>query len=240
LKGSGKTPFSRSGDGRAVLRSSIREFVASNAMHHLNVPTTKCLSLVISVSEKVNREWYDKSNGKNIIKSNKTAITCRDTPSFLRVGHIELFGRRALSSRNITDRSHRLKELDLMFRYMIFREYPHLSNLNIEDMIDKFLTEYALRLAYMVSQWIRVGYVQSNFNSDGCLVSGRTMDYDPFGFLEKYDPDKNFWSESGQHFSFMNQMNAAKRNYLSFETSIEPLLNEKCIFSIEIRTRLSD
>lgn len=110
LKGSGTTPFSRSGDGRAVLRSSIREFLVSEAMYHLNVPTTRALSLIMSLSDRVNREWYDNTNETTVKrklndistvvqplveKQNPVAIVCRVSRSFLRVGHIELFSRRA-------------------------------------------------------------------------------------------------------------------------------------------------
>ena len=89
LKGAGSTPFCRGADGRAVIRSSLREFLASEAMHQLNVPTTRSLSLIMSLSESALREWL----GERVYEP--CAITCRVSRSFLRVGHLELFGRRA-------------------------------------------------------------------------------------------------------------------------------------------------
>ncbi|VBB19061.1 hypothetical protein YASMINEVIRUS_1593 [Yasminevirus sp. GU-2018] len=223
LKGSGTTPFSRSGDGRAVLRSSVREYLASEAMYHLQVPTTRALSLVVSLSETADRDWYDQSSGKSIIKPNPVAIVCRASSSFIRVGHLELFSRRANNSPEA------MTELKRMFWHVVFREYPLYLGLELEDAIREVLKDYAMKIVYMITNWIRVGFVQSNFNSDNCLVSGKTMDYGPFGFLEKYDPNKNFWIGGGQHFSFMNQMDAGKANYLTFAKSLEPLLNRKCI-----------
>lgn len=240
LKGSGKTPFSRSGDGRAVLRSSIREYLVSEAMHHLKVPTTRALSLIISTTEQVPREWYDTSKktsnvSANItVKSNPTAIVCRVSESFIRVGHIELFSRRVTDTTQSVNQSiyrsnGAKKELELLFRHMVFREYPEFVSYPLEDMVHSVLKEFAKKIILMVTHWIRVGFVQSNFNSDNCLVSGKTMDYGPFGFLERYDPTKNFWVGSGDHFSFMNQMNAAKKNYLTFASSTEPLLDRRCL-----------
>jgi serine/tyrosine/threonine adenylyltransferase len=267
LKGSGTTPFSRSLDGRAVLRSSVREYLASEAMHALGVPTTRALSLIVG-TEKVERSWYRLNTTKadserDIVNKNQksmkggmcqiqsscglknnscgnskqtgdynqtnemnpVAIVCRVCSSFIRVGHIELFGIRAEDSKLKKDNDKRLLELKLMFEHMVFREYPQFVNLPIDDAIMVVCDEFAVKISTMVSHWMRVGYVQSNFNSDNCLVSGKTLDYGPFGFMEKYDPDKNFWIGSGQHFGFMNQLNAAKRNYISFVNSLKPLLD---------------
>lgn len=251
LKGSGMTPFSRGGDGRAVLRSSIREFLASEAMYHLNVPTTRSLSLIVSTSEKVSRPWYklndtsnntlnDTTKSKCSVKGNQcghnhddimelspATITCRVSESFIRVGHFELFGIRAIESINnykLLNSDIKLQELELLFDHMLSREYPHLSELSIDDAVISVCEEFAVKISTMVAHWMRCGYVQSNFNSDNCLVSGKTMDYGPFGFMEKYDPNKNFWTGGGAHFSFMNQMNAAKMNYIAFVESLKPLL----------------
>uniref|UniRef100_A0A7S1RCM1 Selenoprotein O n=1 Tax=Alexandrium catenella TaxID=2925 RepID=A0A7S1RCM1_ALECA len=86
--------------------------------------------------------------------------------------------------------------------------------------------EFAKRLSKLVADWLRVGYCQGNFNSDNCLVAGRTMDYGPFGFLEKYDPLWNMWTGGGEHFAFMNQPGAAHKNYFSFVKALAPLLDE--------------
>lgn len=242
LKGSGTTPFSRSGDGRSVLRSSVREYIVSEAMHCLGVPTTRALSLIVSSSEKVYRAWYSKPNSsknscsikKNTCDQNETmelnpiAIVCRVSPSFLRVGHLELFGRRARNGKKSE-----IYQLELIFRHMLFREYPELLNLSLENSIIAVLKQFTIKLSVLISHWLRVGFVQSNFNSDNCLVSGRTMDYGPFGFLEKYDPNKNFWTGGGQHFSFMNQPNAAKMNFYSFANSLKPLVNQNKLYEID-------
>lgn len=232
LKGSGTTPFSRGGDGKAVLRSSIREYLVSEAMHWLNIPTTRALSLCISATERVDREWYPdnekNSNQTNVqieTKSNPTAIVARVSESFLRVGHVELFSRRVQKNKTIES----LQALDQLFRHIVFREYPEFIDMNPDDQVLSVLSRFAERLITMVTGWLRVGYVQSNFNSDNCLVSGRTMDYGPFGFMEKYDPQKNFWAGSGSHFAFINQMNAAKANYVVFARALEPLMQNKCI-----------
>lgn len=256
LKGSGTTPFSRFGDGRSVLRSSVREYLASEAMHRLGVPTTRPLSLIVSLTEKTERSWYrmDEDGKKEKVKSemeheqvqskcnragtcggsgpnevtemNPVAIACRVSESFIRVGQIELYGIRA-KNQSDSDPVNRLQELEQLFRHIVFREYDQrkeLRELPLDLLVPLVCDRFAIRLSHMVTQWIRVGYVQSNFNSDNCLVSGKTMDYGPFGFMEKYDPEKNFWTGSGFNFSFMNQMNAAKKNFIAFTDSLKPLL----------------
>lgn len=263
LKGSGTTPFSRFGDGRAVLRSSIREYLVSEAMHNLRVPTTRALSLIVSESERVERSWYqnDENTTKKqqqepskkcqisdkpptcsrkgcdsydeIIEHNPVAIVCRVSESFIRVGHLELFGFRAASGNQNHDL--RILELEQLFKHMVFREYQDLYDLSIEMSIPEVCDRFAIKLSSMISDWIRCGYIQSNFNSDNCLVSGRTLDYGPFGFMEKYDPDKNFWTGGGQHFSFMNQVNAGKKNYEAFVNSLKPLLKNRCALDQCIR-----
>jgi uncharacterized protein YdiU (UPF0061 family) len=230
LKGSGKTPFSRSGDGRAVLRSSVREYLASEAMHWLNVPTTRALSLICSRSEKIYRPWYgdngdDNKNCANGSCSEKmvwdwSAICCRVSPSFIRIGHLELFGRRA------RENPKRTFELEQLFRHSVWREYPQHINKPLQDMICGFLVDVMNNMCFLVSNWLRVGFVQSNLNSDNCLIGGRTMDYGPFGFIELYDPKKNFWVDGGEHFSFMNQPIAIERNFESLVDSLRPLIED--------------
>lgn len=241
LKGSGKTPFSRSGDGRAVLRSSIREFLASEAMFHLGVPTTRALSLVISQSEKVHRESYKGTGNPTCsLKSgtcskqkphekesneNQTAIVCRVSESLIRVGHFELFSRRLRDKTQ--NNSLQYDQLVKLLIHTVESDFPHLTESypSLSELVFSFLRESATRMSIMVAEWLRVGYVQSNFNSDNCLVGGRTMDYGPFGFIEKYDPNKNFWIGGGSHFSFMNQPAATRKNFKSLAASLKPLLD---------------
>lgn len=238
LKGSGTTPFCRGGDGRAVLRSSIREFLASEAMYHLGVPTTRALSLVASGSETVSRPWYsddddkDKSqeeedvekHGGDIHQHEPCAMTTRVAPSFIRVGHFELFARRARKG----DAKGK-KELKKLARHALFRDYPHVATpgKSFQRKLLDMAEEAAERFASLAADWLRVGYTQSNFNSDNCLVSGTTVDYGPFGFIERYDPGWGMWIGSGDHFAFMNQPSAAGRNFEMFAQSLVPLLDQK-------------
>eukprot|EP00747_Dinoflagellata_sp_TGD_P218799 gnl/TRDRNA2_/TRDRNA2_91000_c0_seq2.p1 gnl/TRDRNA2_/TRDRNA2_91000_c0~~gnl/TRDRNA2_/TRDRNA2_91000_c0_seq2.p1 ORF type:complete len:594 (-),score=85.48 gnl/TRDRNA2_/TRDRNA2_91000_c0_seq2:170-1873(-) len=230
LKGAGPTPFSRGADGRAVLRSSIREFLASEAMHHLGVDTTRALSLVVSRSEAVVRPWYSKkANGDSWSKDPDTmfreacAITTRVAPSFLRVGHLDLFARRA-GSQGASEAQH--KELERIVEHALFREYPDVAPLMpFPERAAAMLEQAARRLGTMVAGWLRVGYSQGNFNADNCLIAGRTMDYGPFGFIDVYNPTFAKWTGSGEHFGFMNQPRAAMANLATLANSMMPLLD---------------
>ncbi|EKX42997.1 hypothetical protein GUITHDRAFT_59700, partial [Guillardia theta CCMP2712] len=241
LKGAGRTPFCRGGDGRAVLRSSIREFLASEAMHALGVPTTRALCLVVSGTEQVRRPWYRDAleaadangfinkHGGNVLQAEQCAITTRVARSFIRVSQFELYGRRA---RGGDERAR--EELRKLVMHTIGREFSHLKSESMEgSMLVQMVREVGERLAHMAAEWIRVGYTQSNFNSDNCLVSGTTMDYGPFGFIERYDPSWGMWIGAGDHFSFLNQPNAAGRNFESFAKSLYPLLGHEEATSVQ-------
>lgn len=255
LKGAGKTPFCRGGDGRAVLRSSVREFLVSEAMHELGVSTTRALSLVASKKQTVKRPWYsgDKSQEvsmpsindprlshipmqyrmqvleqlkselrePNEMQDSICAITCRVAPSFMRVGHLELFGRRARSDKS------RVKELEQIVEHALFREYPE-ANVQSQPLQVRALEmarQFSVRLSKLTADWVRVGYCQGNFNSDNCLVGGRTMDYGPFGFIEKFEALWNMWTGGGKHFAFMNQPKAGEKNFESFASALVPMLD---------------
>jgi serine/tyrosine/threonine adenylyltransferase len=259
LKGGGTTPFCRGADGKAVLRSSVREFLASEATHHLGVSTTRALSLVVSETELVNRPWYSEADSASSSSSNAnlsrrsshprrtlpslddprlaqysledrkrivaqlrqqkddpnvmirepTAITCRVSPSFVRIGHLDLFARRAekASMANADKTRSRWdastpewKELELMVWHACFREFkeaaydPFVAQSDVAAAGAALLRESATRIAAMVAGWIRVGFAQGNFNGDNCLVAGRTMDYGPFGFMEEYSPVFAKWT----------------------------------------------
>eukprot|EP00931_Biecheleriopsis_adriatica_P087372 TRINITY_DN61859_c0_g1_i1.p1 TRINITY_DN61859_c0_g1~~TRINITY_DN61859_c0_g1_i1.p1 ORF type:complete len:437 (+),score=92.31 TRINITY_DN61859_c0_g1_i1:96-1313(+) len=200
-------------------------------MHHLAVPTTRALSLVISGSEHVTRPWYSQNeggeqverHGGDIMQQERCAMTTRVSPSFLRVGHFDLFGRRARTGDKVG-----LQQLEQLARHALFRDYPHLAEpgLPLQMQVLNMADEVAKRFANLSAEWIRVGYVQSNFNSDNCLVSGLTLDYGPFGFVEKYDPKWGMWIHAGEHFAFMNQPNAGRQNFKTFAVSLLPLLDE--------------
>lgn len=271
LKGAGQTPFHRGADGRAVLRSSIREFLASEAMHHLGVATTRALSLVVSDKESAQRPWYSddavlqtpslddprlakyapeqrkeilqqvrhQKADPNIMVTEQVAITCRVATSFMRVGHIDLFARRAerasletadeTSSRWNTD-TLEWKELEQIIWHACYREFrstaydPYRESNDIAQAATVLLQSSATQLAAMVAGWIRVGFAQGNFNADNCLVGGKTMDYGPFGWLEEYNPLFAKWTGSGDHFGFLNQPSAGYANYQVLVESVVPVI----------------
>ncbi|WP_418180414.1 protein adenylyltransferase SelO [Aliarcobacter lanthieri] len=226
LKGAGRTPYCRGADGRAVLRSSIREFLAQEHMHSLGVPTSRSLTLFSSNKEQVTRPWFlDNSYSKDpeVMIEEDVAITTRVASSFLRVGQIELFGRRARKN----EHKNALKELKMIVLHLIEREYSEEINqdLTLEEKVILLVNEFQNRLTSLVSNWIRVGYCQGNFNSDNCAAGGFTLDYGPFGFIEMFDPKYQSWTGGGMHFSFFNQPAAAQKNFKSFCSALKPLLS---------------
>lgn len=235
LKGAGRTPYCRGADGRAVLRSSIREFLAQEQMYKLGIPTSRSLCLFTSKSETVKRPWFTKgsySKDPELMIDEKVAISTRVAPSFLRVGQLELFGRRARKNEHLKAK----EELEQIVLYAIKREYPEISeDLTLEDKIILFAKSFRNRLTSLVADWIRVGYCQGNFNSDNCSVGGFTLDYGPFGFIDDFHPRYQPWTGGGIHFSFFNQPEAAKQNFKMFCLSLKPLLedNKKYLEKLE-------
>ncbi|MBD3830622.1 MAG: YdiU family protein [Arcobacter sp.] len=228
LKGGGKTPYCRGADGRAVLRSSVREFLAQEHIHSLGIPTSRSLTLFTSTKEQVNRPWFrDNSYSKDpeVMIEEDVAITTRVASSFLRVGQIELFGRRARKN----EHPNALKELEMIVLHLIDREYSEeiSPDLDLENKIMLLANEFQNRLTSMIANWIRVGYCQGNFNSDNCAAGGFTLDYGPFGFIEMFDPKYQSWTGGGMHFSFFNQPTAAFKNFKSFSSALKPLLSLK-------------
>ena len=262
LKGGGTTPFCRGGDGRAVLRSSVREFLASEAMHALRVPTTRALVLVVSGEETSQRPWYSgqspeapeglseddprlarfppemrraiimqytsENRNPDMMVTENCAITTRVSPSFCRVGHVDLFARRL---RREPDSAERKDELQKMVAHAIYREYPELlgdsANVppdvaKLPELAPRMLRLAATRIADVVAGWLRVGFCQGNFNADNCLIGGRTMDYGPFGFMDEYDPLFAKWTGSGEHFAFINQPQAGLMNFKTLAESVVP------------------
>jgi len=227
LKGGGTTPYCRGADGRAVLRSSVREFLAQEYMHALGVPTTRSLTLYASKSESVTRPWYSQdshSTDPDIMVDNPVAISTRVAPSFLRVGQLELFARRVRG--NAHQRA--LEELRMIVSHLIDREYQNDINQDLvfEDQVVELAKLFRRRLTSLVANWQRIGYCQGNYNSDNCATGGFTLDYGPFGFCEIFDPGFQQWTGGGEHFSFFNQPIAAEANYHMFWTAVRPLLAE--------------
>ncbi len=225
LKGAGRTPYCRGADGRAVLRSSVREFLVQEHMHALGVPTSRSLCLFMSQSETVDRPWYlegSQSHEPEVMTPNLVAITTRVAPSFIRVGQLELFARRARVNQHPTA----LQELKDIVSHLIAREYAAEVDESIpfESQIIALATAFSERLTSLVANWIRVGYCQGNFNSDNCAAGGFTLDYGPFGFCELFEPTYQPWIGGGRHFSFLNQPIAAQKNFDMFCRSIDVLL----------------
>lgn len=164
LKGAGSTPYSRNGDGRAVLRSSIREYLCSHAMDSLNIPTTLCLSLVGS-SSKVYREQIETG-----------AIISRVAKSHIRFGHFELFASRA-----------QFAQVKILADFVIDNYHKNIKNNDNKYLI--FLEQIVKNTAIMIAKWQAVGFSHGVMNTDNMSILGLTLDYGPFGFLETYDPN---------------------------------------------------
>lgn len=194
LKGAGPTPYSRSADGRAVLRSSVREFLCSEAMHHLGVPTTRALSLVATGEAVVRDMFYD---GNPVPEPG--AVVCRVAPSFIRLGNFELpasRGDRAL--------------LERLVAFTISRDFPHLAEAHPDDVAARraaWFTEVCERTAVTIAHWMRVGFVHGVMNTDNLSVLGLTIDYGPYGWLDDYDPDftPNTTDAQGRRYRYANQ-----------------------------------
>ena len=226
LKGGGRTPYCRGADGRAVLRSSIREFLAQEHMYALGIPTSRSLSLYTSKVEKVKRPWFSEgsySKDPDLMISEDVAISTRVAPSFLRVGQIELFARRARKK----EHPKAMEELEKIVLHLIDREYSDVidKKLSLAEKVILLASEFRNRLTSLVANWVRIGYCQGNFNSDNCAAGGFTLDYGPFGFCDVFDPHYQSWTGGGRHFSFLNQPAAAERNFHVFYTSLQVLLS---------------
>lgn len=188
LKGAGPTAYSRHADGRAVLRSSVREYLMSEAMHHLGIPTTRALALV-STGDKILRDMFYNGNPEH----EPGAIVTRVAPSFLRFGNFEL-----LAAQRETEK------LEQLVEWTIDRYYPHLTG---EDRILKWFREVVERTAFLMSEWQRVGFVHGVMNTDNMSILGLTIDYGPFSFLDNYDHSftPNTTDLPGRRYAFGNQ-----------------------------------
>ena len=208
LKGAGPTPYSRTADGRAVLRSSIREFLCSEAMHHLGVPTTRALSLVGTGEQVVRDMFYDGHPTPE-----PGAIVCRVAPSFLRFGHYQL-----PASRGENDLLRALVDFTLR------RDFPHLSGEG-EALYGAWFADVCRRTAVMVAHWMRVGFVHGVMNTDNMSVLGLTIDYGPYGWVDDYDPDwtPNTTDAQGRRYRFGWQPRVAGWNLTRFAHALSPL-----------------
>lgn len=214
LKGSGPTPYSRTADGLAVLRSSVREFLCSEAMHHLGVPTTRALSLM-GTGESVVRDMFYDGHPKH----EPGAVVCRVAPTFTRFGSFEIFTAR--------------KDLDTLKRladYTIKRDFSQLNGIDNPDK-DTYLAwfrDISLRTADLIVHWMRVGFVHGVMNTDNMSITGMTIDYGPYGWLENYDPDwtPNTTDAEGRRYRFGNQPMIALWNLVQLANAIYPLVED--------------
>jgi uncharacterized protein YdiU (UPF0061 family) len=208
LKGAGPTPYSRMADGRAVLRSSIREFLCSEAMHHLGVPTTRALTLVGTGEPVVRDMFYDGHP-----REEPGAIVCRAAPSFLRFGSFELPFARGDTAllRTLAD-------------FCIRRDFPDLAGSG-ESLYGDWFAEVCARTATLVAHWMRVGFVHGVLNTDNMSILGLTIDYGPYGWIDDYDPDwtPNTTDAEGRRYRFGWQPRIAQWNLLRLAHALSPL-----------------
>ena len=211
LKGAGLTPYSRSADGLAVLRSSIREFLCSEAMHHLGVPTTRALSLV-STGEHVIRDMFYDGNPK----PEPGAVVCRVAPSFVRFGNFQLFAARG-----------EIDVLQQLVDYTIRTDFPHLGEPSRATYLAWF-EEVCRTTARMIVHWLRVGFVHGVMNTDNMSILGLTIDYGPYGWLENYDPNwtPNTTDAASHRYAFGKQPQIAHWNLVQLANALYPLIEQ--------------
>lgn len=223
LKGAGPTPYSRGADGLAVLRSSVREFLCSEAMYHLGVPTTRALSLVTTGEQVMRDMFYDGNPAPE-----HGAIVCRVAPSFLRFGSFELPAARS-----------DLELLRQLVDFTITTLFPELvpeadsisGDAGIELSKDTYVawfTEVCNRTAILMAEWLRVGFVHGVMNTDNLSILGLTIDYGPYGWLEPYDPGwtPNTTDANGKRYRFGNQPAIAHWNLVQLANALYPLIDD--------------
>ncbi len=216
LKGAGPTPYSRTADGRAVLRSSIREFLCSEAMFHLGVPTTRALSLVTTGDGVLRDMFYD---GRAAFEPG--AIVCRVAPSFLRFGSFQIHMARDDEP-----------TLSALMDYTVRTHFPELLPAPdapvSTDVILAFFAEVCRRTAVLVAHWKRVGFVHGVMNTDNMSVLGLTIDYGPYGWVDDYNPDwtPNLTDAERQRYRFGQQPQVAGWNLIKLAEALFPLLRD--------------
>jgi uncharacterized protein YdiU (UPF0061 family) len=206
LKGAGRTPYSRTADGRAVLRSSLREFMCSEAMHHLGVPTTRALCLLATGEEVIRDMFYDGHPAPE-----PGAIVCRVSPSFVRLGNFQIH-----AAHNELDALRRLAD------YVIREHFAGLS-------YTSWFHEVCRRTGLLMADWMRLGFVHGVMNTDNLSILGLTIDYGPYGWLEGYEPmwTPNTTDAQGRRYCFGNQPHIAQWNLARLAEALLPLIPEK-------------
>ncbi|MET0386540.1 MAG: protein adenylyltransferase SelO [Polyangiales bacterium] len=212
LKGAGPTPYSRTADGRAVLRSSLREFLCSEAMHHLGIPTTRALSLITTGEQVVRDMFYDGHP-----RAEPGAVVCRVSPSFVRFGHFEI-----LAARGLHDTLRALAD------YVIGNHHSQFAALPESERYLRWFEHVAALTCDLVVHWMRVGFVHGVMNTDNMSVLGLTIDYGPYGFLDVYDPGwtPNTTDAGGRRYRYANQPDIALWNLSCLASALVPLVGQ--------------
>jgi uncharacterized protein YdiU (UPF0061 family) len=215
LKGAGPTPYARSADGRAVLRSSVREFLCSEAMHHLGIPTTRALSLV-ATGEQVERDmFYD---GRPRLEPG--AVVCRVSPSFIRFGNFELPAARGDAAL-----------LERLIDFTIRRDFAQLVDGKAQptapvaqEIRARWFAEVCERTARLMAEWMRVGFVHGVMNTDNMSILGLTIDYGPYGWIDNFDLDwtPNTTDAGGRRYRFGHQPQIAFWNLGRLASALAP------------------
>lgn len=215
LKGAGPTPYSRTADGLAVLRSSVREYICSEAMHHLGVPTTRALSL-INTGEQVMRDIMYNGNAAY----EPGTVVCRISPSFVRFGSFQIF-----SARDQFDELRQLTEVTIKHH---FPELLDKHEAGSKELILAWFNEVCQRTVTMIVHWMRVGFVHGVMNTDNMSILGLTIDYGPYGWLDDFNPEwtPNTTDAQNRRYRFSQQPNIALWNCYQLANSLYPLIED--------------
>ena len=230
LKGAGRTPYSRSADGRAVLRSSVREFLCSEAMHYLGVPTTRALSLV-ATGEAVVRDMFYNGNPQ----AEPGAVVCRVAPSFVRFGNFEIFAAHGELELLKSLADHVVSEHfpELLLPHAVgdsTSPSPSLPSLD-EAVYARWFEEICRRTGILIAHWMRVGFVHGVMNTDNMSILGLTIDYGPYGWLEGFDLHwtPNTTDAHGRRYCFGNQPRIAQWNLVRLANALAPLIRDEAV-----------
>ena len=218
LKGAGPTPYSRTADGLAVLRSSVREFLCSEAMHYLGVPTTRALSLCLTGDQVMRDMFYD-----GHAQLEPGAIVCRMAPSFIRFGNFELF-----SARGDIDNLRHLVHHTLKHHFPDYHQALEATPEREATILCDWFRHICLSTADMINHWMRVGFVHGVMNTDNMSILGLTIDYGPYGWLEDYDPHwtPNTTDAQGRRYSYGQQPQMGQWNCFKLANALFSLIND--------------
>ncbi|XP_064613483.1 protein adenylyltransferase SelO-like [Liolophura sinensis] len=210
LKGSGRTPYSRRGDGRAVLRSSVREFLCSEALYHLGVPTSRAAALVVSDDPVMRDQFYDGN-----VLTERGAVVLRLAKSWFRIGSLEILSYNG-----------EFKILRQLVDFVIHNYFPHISSTNPNKYVE-FFREVVLQTTKLLALWQSLGFAHGVCNTDNFSLLSITIDFGPFGFLDSYNPGfvPNASDDDGRY-SFEKQPDVGHFNMEKLRQALLPLLNK--------------